>query len=164
MRSHRQLHYSDPHGILAVLERQIRLPHFKALKKGRESHEQKIEATSSLRNPGLAGAGQVFVALGGGGFLFDTQMKNNVRATAPVCLPTPEIPELDITAALVLSEILDPLLGKPLDQASAEAAGLHELLRHHPALRRETAALSSLVEAAELLSQFNWTTAKRFNS
>jgi hypothetical protein len=91
-------------------------------------------------------------------------MKNTIRAYVPVCPPAPEIPELDITAALVLSEILDRLLGKPLDEASSEAAGLHELLRHHPGLRRECAALSSIVDAAELLTQFHWDTQRRFNT
>lgn len=135
MRSHRQLDYSDPHGILAVLVRKSQLPYFKALRKGWESHEQKIEATSSYATRVLPGADKC-LRTGGGGFLFDTQMKNRVRAIAPVCLPAPEIPELDITAAIVLSGILNPLLGLPLDQASSEAAGLHELIRHHPALRR----------------------------
>ena len=163
MRFHWQLDYSDPHGILAVLVLRSQLPYFKRLKTARESHEQKIEATYPYRTRVLPGRDKRLSA-GMGGLLFDTPLKNNVWAIAPVCLPTPEIPELDITAALVLSEILEPLFGKPLDEAKSEAAGLHELLRHHPALRRESAALISLAEAADQLSHFSWTTAKRFNS
>lgn len=164
MRSHPELDYPAPHGILPMLELRSQLPYFMRLKTARESHEQKIEATSFLRNPGLAGAGQASQRWNGVASSLLHIMKTTVRATAPVCLPDPEIPDLDITAALILSGILEPLFDLPLEQACAEASGLHELLRHHPALKQECSALHSLAEAEQVLCRFTWATNKRFNS
>ena len=68
--------------------------------------------------------------------------------------PTKTTPQLDSTAAVILSEIMEPFHEMSLEDAASSYYGLGRLIEHHPALQRESRAMLQLSQSEDVIKQF----------